>query len=136
MMLPTSLKNFRKRPFTSEPFARKIPKYIPPLSAEREGMIIHTLLSEINAVCGLTLDESPDLRRDLDPATRSDQGRVAVIGASHMCRLVEHLLQAEAAVESHCRSGWKATDENLSTAEEYLTDLTQIKDDDVVLGQC
>ena len=131
-MLPTGLRNFRKKPFNSDPLANGIPAAIHPFSVEEEGRVVTSLLTEVNSLCGLQLDVHPDMSRICDPTARSDNLRILVIGASHMCRTVEQLLKNGVQIESHSKPGWMPTHEEVELAVEFLSDKNPTKDDIVV----
>jgi hypothetical protein len=70
-MMPTSLRNPRKRPLTSDPFTRQVPSTIIAADEETEAKLVSSLLSELNDCYGLQLDVNPDNSRGGGPRRRS-----------------------------------------------------------------
>ena len=133
VMLPTSLKNPRKKPFTSEPIAMGIPESVPAASEKMEKAVVFSLFSELNDLCGLSLDTNPDMNRGMDPATRADNTKLIAIGASHMCRIVEQLLPTQVTIASHCTPGWSPSPDSINEAAVYLADQNPTRADIVAI---
>ena len=133
IMLPVSLRNKRKAPITSEPIGRQLPGTIPPFTPGQEKAVLKSLFQEMNAAFGLTVDVSPDISRDSDPAASLDDSRTIFIGASHMCRTVNAWLLTGADVNTIAEPGWKPDKNKLDAATVYCGDLQLKRSDTVVM---
>ncbi len=90
--LPSGVHNPRKRPFTSGPTSPPLPGKILPLDVPTEKELITTLLEEISMLYGIDLEKTPSLEcRLLTPVENEGEGRLVIVGASHMCRTAEYL---------------------------------------------
>ena len=134
IMLPMNLKNKRKVPVTSDPVDGHFPSSVPPLCEKSEGTILKSLLGEINAAFGHSLDLDPDISRSNTPPPGLDNSRLVVIGASHMTRVANALIMdGEEEVYNLSTPGWKPNKENLEKAAEYCTGLKLSNSDTVIL---
>jgi hypothetical protein len=89
-VLPIGLYNTRERATDSPAFTRPIPAKIPAFSQQQEEVVIHHLLSELNANYLVGLDPSPSFDRCVGPAfTEHGTGRTVFVGASHMSNIAK-----------------------------------------------
>ena len=132
VMMPMGIKNPRKRPMVSEPFDRKIPSSLPPLTPEMEGQVIETMFMEINTVFGLTLDIHPVIDRAADPSPSPGSGRTVLVGASHVTRIANTLANEQDQVIPLCTPGWTPSKSNLQSSLEYIKELKLGKKDKVI----
>jgi hypothetical protein len=132
VMMPIGINNPRKRPMVSEPFDRPIPSFLPPLSQEKEAIIVKTMFTEINTVFGLALDTMPDLNRDTDPSPSPGSNKTILVGASHMTRIAKILSEDQDEVMSLCTPGWTPSTANLASTAEYIRELNPTKADKVL----
>jgi hypothetical protein len=123
MVMPTSFRNHRKRPLTSDPFTQPIPVLVPPVDEEKEGLILRALIKELNDIYGLNLDPNPDTGRLADPTHQHDLNRTVLIGASHMTRIKGELEAAGFTVHGHCIPGWTPTKESANEIAKFCTSL-------------
>jgi len=133
LMMPVGFRNHRKHPVVSDPYDGHIPTSIPPVSEDTEKRIVGAMLSELNDVYGLKLDNSPDYNRTMSHNTGNGQGRVILIGGSHMARLSEALQQGGAETRFVGAPGWVATRDSLADAARQVDNLRVAEDDIVVL---
>jgi hypothetical protein len=133
LLLPMNLRNRRQTPMTAEAFEGPLPAAIPPLGPEEEARIVTAMLGELNQNFGLGLDPSPDFTRSSTPPHSLDDGRLVIIGASHMTRVADALLLAGEEVASISTPGWTPSPENLAGAAGYVTSLNLKSEDTVVI---
>ena len=131
--MPSSLKNHRKKPFTSDPFETVPLSSIAPLTEDLETIIIGSLLLEINDVFGLDLNTIPDVSRNPDPIPEHDNARTVIIGASHMCRVTTAMREEGFEVTDLCTPGWTPSKDNLKKAENYLMEFRPEAQDRVIM---
>ena len=132
LMMPTSLRNNRKRAFISPPLAEKLPQLISPFDTAQEGLIVEALLRDINSTYGLGLDIHPDLSRSDDPGALPISGRLVLIGASHMRRIAKELRTAGVEVIDLSVPGWTASKEKIEHLTAELSGLALTSADVVV----
>lgn len=133
VMLPTTVRNPRKRPYVSEPFGAPIPSRVPPISGLSEKKLLASLLGELNLICGLNLDSVPETGRDIGTPASHDECRTVLIGASHMCRLANAFILEGDEVANLATPGWIPTKENLAKAAEFCEKFNLTKRDKVIL---
>ena len=97
-----------------------------------EETIVSSLIREINEVYDLSLDEKPDLDRQLDPAPFHDTGRTVIIGSSHMKRIASHMA-AEASLVDFSVPGRIANSESIESVASDLTTLKITDRDSVII---
>jgi len=131
--MPSSLKNHRKKPFTSDPFETAPLSSIAPLTEDLEAVLIESLLVEINDIFGLDLNTTPDTSRNPDPIPEHDNARTVLIGASHMCRVATAMREEGLEVTDLCSPGWTPSKENLKKAESYLLEFRPEAQDRVIM---
>jgi len=122
-MMPTDARNSRKVPVTSEGFLHQIPSAVPPMSEQAEESIIRALITELNEDFGLSLNHSPNLSRTVDPVTAHDIGKTVFVGASHMRRVCNSLLESGENVVCLCTPGWTPTSGNIQKTAEKIARL-------------
>jgi len=133
LMLPVGFRNHRKHPVVSDPYDGHIPTSIPPVNEQIERRIVTALLLELNDVYGLNLDISPDFNRNPNHNTGNGQGRVILVGGSHMARLAEALQLGGAETRFVGAPGWVATRAGLADAAAQIQNLKVTGEDSVVL---
>jgi len=121
-MLPVGFRNHRKHPVVSDPYESPIPSAIPPVSEKTEKKILHSLLSELNDVFGLTLDVNPDTCREPDRTVGNSPAKTVTLGASHLHRVSRIMIDGGANVKSLCSPGWTPTRENLNAAAKLIAE--------------
>jgi hypothetical protein len=86
--LPTGLNNPRKRPFWSRATNLSLPRSLPPLNANDERVLVQSIIRELMASFGVSLNPDPVLERRVEtPADSTGINQFIVIGASHMTRM-------------------------------------------------
>ena len=101
-----------KRAFVLDPPTNLLPLGLGSFTSKMEETIVSSLIREINEVYDLSLDEKPDLDRELDPAPFHDTGRTVIIGSSHMKRIASHMA-AEASLVDFSVPGRIANSESI-----------------------
>jgi hypothetical protein len=133
IMMPTSLRNPRKRPLTSDPFNRQVPSTIMAVDEGTEAKLIESLFSELNDCYGLQLDVNPDNSRGGVPAADHGQRRTVTVGASHMTRIQTAMADRGAQVTNLSTPGWTGTKSNLQKVAAFIKDMALTDNDSVVM---
>jgi hypothetical protein len=133
VMLPVSSRNPRKKPFTSESPTQVLPARVGPLSELGEKTIVTALLSEVNSICGLSLDINASTDRSVGPPASHDDCRTVILGASHMSRIATAMSEDGVKVTSLATPGWKPTKENIARAAEFCSAMEPTKNDRFIL---
>jgi hypothetical protein len=133
IVMPTSLRNPRKRPMTSDPFTRPIPSSLLAADEETEGKLVTGLFTELNDVYGLGLDICLDMTRGPVPVTDHGRRRTAIVGASHMCRLMAAMTDAGTQVINLCTPGWKGSKDNLTKIADCIREEKLCEDDILIM---
>jgi hypothetical protein len=133
MVMPSSFRNHRRRPLTSDPFVQPIPVQIPPVDEEKEGIKDHALANELNDIFGLNLDPCPETERLAAPTDRHDNIRTVFFGASHMLRIKEVLEHNGMDIKGMCIPGWLPTKESVNTMTNICAELKLEQRDLVVI---
>jgi hypothetical protein len=88
LFIPTSIKNPIRKSFRSVGTKNPLPDHLPPLSPETEKRLLFALMDDLNKNFGVGIDPYPSLERGaVTQAIDSKQGRLVLVGASHMTRL-------------------------------------------------
>jgi hypothetical protein len=112
-VLPMGLYNTRERSMDSPAFARPIPARIPPFTQQQE-VVIHKLLSELNASYTVGLDPSPSFDRCVEPASTVHGTRRTVFGGGSHMNNIANVLTATGKYIVDCSSrGWCPTKANI-----------------------
>jgi hypothetical protein len=88
LFIPTNSRNPRRRSFKSVGIKTLLPAYLPPITRENEKRLIYALMEDLNWNFGVGIDPCPSLERGVvTQVIDSKQGRLVLVGASHMNRL-------------------------------------------------
>jgi hypothetical protein len=133
LMMPSSLRNNRKRPITMDRFEVPPPAAVPPITSDLERQLIKSMFSEINESFGLSLDTEPDCTRSVPPIAGHGDNRLILVGASHMVKVAAVLCSKGTVVKDLCSLGWIPTQESLNQAAAYITELSMGSGDTLVM---
>jgi hypothetical protein len=129
--LQASLKNPRKSSIRSVDPTPALPGCLPPLTEAQEKEIVTAVATDTVENFGIDFDQSLSLLRGAGTREYNDgNGRVVLVGASHMCRLAEQL---PAETVTLAVPGFKPTPENIPEIATKLRNLELGKSDSVVM---
>ncbi len=129
--LPSSAVNPRRRPYRSPSVAPSLPDRLPPLGEKDEEKIVKAILTGISEQYGIGVNLNPSLERGLlTPVSDTVTGRVIVVGASHMCRMID---SASLDFISLAHSGFKPTNDGIDNVVKKIEKLGVNASDTVVL---
>jgi hypothetical protein len=129
--LPSSLTNPRKTIFKSPPICPTLPVRLSPLGEQEEKKLIGAIIESLVLHYGLVLDETPSLDRGMvTPVEKGSDGRIVVVGASHMYKMAEYLPVDSISL---AYPGFKPSTESIVVIKEKLDALSLKPGDTVVL---
>ncbi len=129
--LPSGVRNPRRRPFRSGVIHPPLPVGIPPITEKLEREIVTAILTDLCNSYGVKVNMTPNLECGMATPARDDvDGRIVVIGASHLYRTVEYLLPTTVSVAT---PGFRPSKEKISELEKQIDRLELNETDTVVL---
>jgi hypothetical protein len=136
VFMPESLLNSAKTKVYSAAPAGGLPERIKPLSGSGERVLIYMLLKELIEPFTMDLEPEPILKRctgNHDTEKNAHTGRIVIIGASHVFRLVGGLGSLRRDIVNLSRPGWQADKAATAELAEKLLKLNITAEDVIII---